>query len=337
MANIMITDICNLNCCYCFANEFVNNDEISHISIDSFEKILDFIETAKGEEQVGLIGGEPTLHPEFNRLLEILNKRDKIRDVVIFTNGICIDRYFEQLLNSKIHLLINCNSPKIIGEYSYICIKENIRTLIEKYNMKNRITLGLNIYSAEMDYSYILDLIDEFSMDHLRLSVVVPNSTDCTESLEYFSNMKEITFSIICDVLRHNAMPYFDCNKIPVCILSEEEREELLDLSGDMSISNVISEYSNCSPVLDILQNETCVRCFGLSDYLKVDINGFETIDDLRGFFTGQIDVYAHSTYVSEKCKDCYERVCRKCSGGCLVYKIGEIERVTNLCNKKGD
>ena len=35
MANIMLTDTCNLRCPYCFANEFVNKSA-NEISIENF-------------------------------------------------------------------------------------------------------------------------------------------------------------------------------------------------------------------------------------------------------------------------------------------------------------
>ena len=334
MANIMITDICNLNCSYCFANEFVNKNGVNHIAVDSFIRILDFIDTAKEKEHVGLIGGEPTLHPEFARLLSIINERTDIDDVVVFTNGILIDRYFDELTNPKMFLLINCNSPDIIGRHHYDIIKRNIRTAVERYGMKERITPGLNIFAERMDYQYIIDLIDEFQFDHLRLSIVVPNQKQCEKPLEYFSKMKRITLEIMEAALKHGAMPYFDCNKIPVCIMTRDDRKRLLELCGDKPISNILSEYSNCTPVLDILQNEVCVRCFGLSDHLKADINGFETIDDLRGFFETRIDAYAHNTYYHEQCRNCYERVCRKCSGGCLAYKTDKIDQLAFICEQ---
>ena len=329
MANIMITDVCNLNCSYCFANRFVNKNE-NHITKDAFLRILDFIETAKTKEHIGLIGGEPTLHPDFMDLLSILNSRDEIDDVVVFTNGIKINEFWRELCNPKINLLINCNAPYIIGRQSFEKLRENIRVAINQYGLKERITLGVNIFSETFDYNYILDLIDEFNLDHLRLSITVPNKKEEYNPIEYYSKMKSVVLGLIKDTLIRDAMPYFDCNKIPVCVLSREERLELLEMCGEKAISNIISEYSNCSPVIDILQDETCVRCFGLSDYMRVDITGFETIDDLRGFFENQVDVHAHNTYYDEKCANCYERVCRKCSGGCLQYKISQIDLLTN-------
>ena len=64
MANIMMTDVCNLRCPYCFANEFVNKDT-NEISEENFRKAVDFIVGDGSHSSVGLIGGEPTVHSHF--------------------------------------------------------------------------------------------------------------------------------------------------------------------------------------------------------------------------------------------------------------------------------
>lgn len=42
MANIMLTDACNLKCPYCFANEFVNKDK-NDITEEAIDEAKDFI------------------------------------------------------------------------------------------------------------------------------------------------------------------------------------------------------------------------------------------------------------------------------------------------------
>ncbi len=64
MANIMLTDACNLKCPYCFANEFVNKDK-NDITEEAFDEATDFIVGDGTHTSVGLVGGEPTIHPRF--------------------------------------------------------------------------------------------------------------------------------------------------------------------------------------------------------------------------------------------------------------------------------
>lgn len=128
MANITLTYRCNLNCPYCFANEFVNHSN-TDIEINNFYKALQFIKTNR-TERVGLIGGEPTVHHQFDKILKILICDAEINNVTIFTNGICIDKYLPMLCHPKFTLLINCNSPSNIGEKMFNKLCDNLDLLI---------------------------------------------------------------------------------------------------------------------------------------------------------------------------------------------------------------
>ena len=65
MANIMINEICNLRCPYCFADEFVNKNP-KEMSMEDFDTALNFALSSGYDERIGLIGGEPTLHYKIN-------------------------------------------------------------------------------------------------------------------------------------------------------------------------------------------------------------------------------------------------------------------------------
>ena len=86
MANIALTNRCNLSCEYCFAHEYTAEDSCD-ITMDSFLRALDFV---RSEGEVGLIGGEPLLHKNINEVLALLISDPQIRRVTLFTNGIYI-------------------------------------------------------------------------------------------------------------------------------------------------------------------------------------------------------------------------------------------------------
>ena len=132
MANIMMTDVCNLNCPYCFANEFVNKDR-NEITEENFDKAVDFIVGDGSRFSVGLIGGEPTIHSRFEYFVRKLINDDRVKTIVVYTNGIAIDKYWDIITHNKIRLLINCNSPSDIGDHNYKKLCENLdRLLIDK-------------------------------------------------------------------------------------------------------------------------------------------------------------------------------------------------------------
>lgn len=85
---IEITDHCNLECPICI----VNNQYANHIELDDFRRTIDTLVRNEGQlESVALSGGEPTSHPRLLELIDIAN-RDEIGRIVIITNGLRLGR-----------------------------------------------------------------------------------------------------------------------------------------------------------------------------------------------------------------------------------------------------
>lgn len=335
MANIMLTEVCNLRCSYCFANEYVNHNA-NEITLANFEEALAFLK-AGGEYSVGLIGGEPTIHSHFGQILDRLVEDEEIRNVSLFTNGVVLDRYAARLQNEKFHILVNFNSPADIGEAAYSKVCRNLELLIDRYGMKDRITLGLNIYRPDFDFGYLLDILKKLDFHYVRMSLTVPNTSDgrTVDAMAFFRRMKPTLLRFVSAMLDNQIVPHYDCNKMPVCQFSDWERNEAifrfesipkeyrkLRVSPD---SSILSEESRCFPVVDILPDLTAVRCFGLSQWTKTEIKDFKNIKDLRNYYVNEFDSYAYKLGNQEKCGTCYLRKTMKCTGGCLAYRICRI------------
>ncbi len=92
---VELTDRCNLNCPICYADsgveEFSKTEQPRrHRSLTEIERMLDAIVANEGEPQVvQLSGGEPTLHPEFFSVMDLVKARP-IKHLMINTNGLRI-------------------------------------------------------------------------------------------------------------------------------------------------------------------------------------------------------------------------------------------------------
>ena len=324
---------CNLNCPYCFANEFVNK-EATDITIENFMTALEFL-VKDGSTYLGLIGGEPTLHSKFREILRIIIQNRKIEECTIYTNGILLDRFFDEIASPKFRLLVNCNSPDIIGEERFNHIVNNLEVLINQRYMADRINLGINYYDDDMDCSYIIDLLKRFDLHRVRLSLTVPDFGKCGKisSIEYFRARKEGLFKLLHLFDENQIVPYYDCNKIPFCLWNEEEKDWLLSYVKKYGIkeSNLIGSQSVCYPVIDILPDLQAVRCFGMSDFEKVRISDFDSITDIAAYFLNIIDSEAYHISPSSECKECYQRKTRHCTAGCIGFKADEIKRINGL------
>lgn len=324
MANIMITKRCNLHCEYCFANEFVNmEDGSTDIVISDFKKIADFILGDGSEDKIGLIGGEPTLHPELYRILDVLQEDVRVKKVTLYTNGIQVGDYVEKLADVKFHLLINCNDIAKEG----ILWKRFLESLDRVFaNMPERVVLGANFYKPDYDYTYLMELLKKYHCKRLRVSISVPNSKAYNYNpLEYFADIKPRIFEFFRKLRELGTVPFLDCNIFPACLVTAEEMREFDVWGVDNPLSIIKNRQTGCIPVVDILPDFTSVRCFGLSEYTKENIRDFASISDLRNYYLRTVDAYAVNSTYDSKCILCYKYKTLKCSGGCLIYKIDRI------------
>ena len=323
MSNIFLTRKCNLKCPYCFADEFVNKNN-EEITLENFKKAVEFIKT--GDSKIGLIGGEPMLHPLFSEFLDMLISDDKIDSVIVFTNGLRIDKYINKLKHKKIHLLINCNSIKDIGEKNYEKLKYNLTILKNNDN----VNIGINIYSKDMDYSYIFELLNIADKHFLRYATALPNiSKEKTyDVLNSFLKIKPLLMKFFSDCLKNYIVPVTDCNTIPDCLLNIEDKRLMIKLNQlAMKYNEKFITGYTCEPIIDILPDLNAVRCFGLSKYMKASIEEHKNMENLRNYFINQIDLYARLSFVSKGCNDCKMRMLNRC-GLCFTYKMKQCEKL---------
>lgn len=110
---VNITDHCNLNCIGC--EHFSPLSKEKYININDYEHDCSRLgELLNGEvKNIHLMGGEPLLHPDMNKILEITRKYFVKGVIQIITNGV---------------LLMNQNKT-----FWETCLKNNIEVLITEY------------------------------------------------------------------------------------------------------------------------------------------------------------------------------------------------------------
>ena len=337
MANIMVNEACNLRCPYCFAEEFVNKAP-KEMTLDDFKTALDFVLSDQSERQVGIIGGEPLLYSHINDVMRIAIDDPRTEIVMIYTNAVELERLAQDVLeSSKFRMLVNCNSPEDMGGKAFEQMRQNLLRFKDDHFGGGRFRLSVNIYKPDFDHSFIIPLVQELEFDVIRLSVSVPPKGDLKgkKPLEYFLEMKPLAIRFIGDMIRCGVITGFDCNFLPGCVFTEDEREGLMG-AKDVLYSALSERYSetfwervifceinNCTPVIDILPDLRAIRCFGLSEYTKQDIRDFRDIEELRRHYTSTVDIPACNIWAEEECAACYNRETGWCSSGCLLFKLG--------------
>lgn len=324
MPNIAITTKCNLKCPYCFAEDYTDNCVSEEMSYEDFLKAKKFILNS-GIRSFGIIGGEPSIHSRYRDILRNCISDTNVERIVIYTNGLNVENFLGEYVSSKVHFLINCNSPKNLGN-NFEKLQANLDLLANKFCAGNRITLGLNLYEVEQDYSYIIGLCKRINANSIRLSVTVPMKK-CNMK-KYFMGMKNTLISCYRDLMKEKIRPHYDCNVIPGCCYSEKELFEIATLLSGCGAERerLIGEKCVCKPVIDILPNLNAIRCFGLSQAGEVPISEFRNITDLRNYFLRTIDSKLVDVKTNTECDGCYKRKTLQCYGGCLAFRYNQKE-----------
>lgn len=335
MANIVLATRCNLHCVYCFADDFVNNGKME-ITDENFRKAAEFI--LSGDvlpAEIGLIGGEPTLHNHFSDYVKMLTSDSRVDRVIVYTNGIRLKSYPEVIKNKKVRFLINCNPREAIGEANYSDTMDVLKMFVSSRRTEN-VSLGVNLYTGRGDYSYIIELLKVIGRDRLRVSITVPNNTLKNNAFEYFKMMKPIVFKLFGRLSAEGIIPYFDCNHLPPCFITEDDIKQFSGNNAMLElIYNTLSGAVSCRPIVDIFPNLTAVRCLGMSEYMVQNIGDFANLADLKHFYLRSVDAFAHNCYADESCRNCYKMKTTKCSGGCLCYKTEEIQVLREMVLRK--
>ena len=330
MAHIMLTKACNLNCKYCFANEFVNKAR-DFISVQNFKTAVDFI--TKTSDTLGLIGGEPTIHPQFNELLQLLIDNPRVKHVTIFTNGLELHKSFKYLSNPKFSALVNLNSPEDIGETRFNKVMDNIGN----HSSPDKVNLGINLYKPDLDYSYIINACKQFHKHTLRISICVPNLSEQRNchSLEWFKVMKPLLVHFLNDTFSNGIVPSYDCNLVPKCIFTDKEFDWLSkasQLAREKGLpTNLADGLVGCDPVIDILPDLSVVRCFGMSTDLKLNISDFNNLEEIAHEFAFKLDTFKYLISANPECSTCKEASNHRCTGGCLAYKSKKLQHMYDI------
>ena len=139
---VEVTDRCNLTCPTCYAMSSPHYG--SHRTLEEIEAMFDTIVHNEGEPDVVQIsGGEPTIHPEFFKIMDIA-KTKPIKHLMLNTNGIRIanDPGFAEKLATyapefEIYLQFDSFKPEVLEDFRGKDLTNVRMKALEKLNELN--------------------------------------------------------------------------------------------------------------------------------------------------------------------------------------------------------
>jgi hypothetical protein len=317
MANVLLTQRCVRSCPYCFAKGHMApslSDDM--VSWHDLIYLADFIEMS-GENHITLLGGEPTLHPDFiNFVLYLLARNFSI---TIFTSGIISGLTLNEMCSAlkgipkeRLHFLCNLNDPDLSppGE------EELTRPFLEEFGT---VTVpGFNIYHLNFKLNFLFQHINQYGLARqirLGLAHPIPDSKNEFVSIQDIKSVIERLFSYTPFFRRFKIAPAFDCG-FPMCAFSDEQLGVLYRLTGD----NI---RFGCNPAFDIGPDMTVWCCFPISSYHRRSIFAFDSIRDIVNFYQVKLtNIRVEAGGIYEACDDCHYREENKCAGGCVAHLI---------------
>lgn len=307
MANISITSVCNRSCPYCFAGDAFPGTVpgSAHMSRATFRQALDLL-ARSGQRQVRLLGGEPTLHPDFPAMVDEV--RGRKMELLVFSNGLmpaAALQHLEALPAADVRVLINALDPSGSPR------AEGARQAATLRRLGTRAQLGVNIWHPEVHLDFLLVLIADCKLSpSLRIGLAHP----CRQASNAFlpPHHYQRVGRTIADFARTcgaaGVRIELDCGFVP-CMFPEDARGWMHEVAAGYG--------QRCSPVVDILPDGTAISCYPLSSLAKVHIAEVERLDTLERYFhetrrpIRELGIY-------RECSACALKESGQCAGGCL-------------------
>jgi len=325
MANILLTQQCVRSCPYCFAKQHMDDSEAQQrISWEDLIYIADLFEVDRSNH-LSLLGGEPTLHPDYVDFVLYLAERKF--HVTTFTCGIMSPKRLEeavthlkQLDDKQYNFVCNLNHPDMSTDKE----TERIEAFMKEFGQQT--TLSFNIFHLDFDMQYLVDYITKFNLvPHIRLGLAhpIPGENNKIIHPKDFDTMVERLESFMPQMIENNVSVGFDCG-FAMCNFTDAQLGKFLRLarSGDgRSIKFV------CNPALDIGPDMTVWSCFPLSRYHKKSIYEFNSVQEILEYYRDfHKKVREEQTGIFKECADCHFKECGLCAGGCLAHILNKTE-----------
>jgi len=158
---------CNMECTNCY----LPNRDYEDVP---FEKIKNFVDRFQYSVEFRLIGGEPTLHNDLDKIIKYINSSKLKHSVVLITNGLKLAsyKYLKSLVDSGlkyVYLSMNGFDEDFIYEKvdNMKCAKNKMMAL--KNCQKENLTLSIGFIVVKNLNEHLLDKMKSYFYDYRKV------------------------------------------------------------------------------------------------------------------------------------------------------------------------
>lgn len=309
MANQIITNYCNADCPFCFAAD--SRSRMLHSGarqMDETEvrKWLDFTMKA-GITELRLLGGEPTIHPNFVEFVKV--GREAGCSITVFSNGVMPDAAREALAalgTDECSVIVNMNAAIREGDAA------RRRDTLEM--LGPRVTPGMTLTSPDFLFQAPIEAIEAFGMRKaIRIGISNPTWRGSNRALhpKRYRAIGRALYEKSFLTAKYGISLEADCGFVR-CMFGND---------FDVLVSNGFKYISHCSPVLDLCTGGKILPCFGLSNLISADQDGFYDAGEAYEWFMEKLKPWRRFGIYPE-CTDCRFFEKEECCGGCLAARL---------------
>lgn len=306
MANLVLTTQCNRTCAYCFTGA---RKPARVMRLRDAETALDLV-AASGLEQVRLLGGEPTLHPEFAQVVGAALGRG-LR-VLVFSNGLMPPAALAALLEApegRCQVMLNVNLEPGQPE------EEAARVAVVAGALGERAFVGVNIPSPGLPLAKAAQFAVEHGLSRvLRVGLAQPRLDRQNRFLHprHYRRVGEELETLLDEIEPQGFGLGLDCGFVP-CMFRPEFLQRVGSALSDLG--------RRCSPIPDVLPDLTAVHCFPLGELDQLPLSGLGTVQEARELLRQRLAGWAPTGALRE-CEGCDLRRSGDCLGGCRAAAL---------------
>lgn len=280
MPNILLTNICNQKCPYCFARDVIQGKQSNiqgELILKNLKTILDFLEKS-GEKNVRFMGGEPTLHSKFKRIIDYVLSRGF--SVQLFTNGLFSSKITVFLVKKeeKIKYGFNINPPHTYSSQKWNQILKNLKILT---SFKNCL-IGSVIWQENFNIDYLLDLADKYPIRAIILRIANPVINQNSKYV-FLSRYSTLAKNIVQEIKKS------DKDKIRIglgCGFSKKMfTKEQSRVLKSYEVANMRWGCDGNNGRFDIDTDLSVFRCFPLSNWQRKKLTDFNNTKGIEDYF----------------------------------------------------
>jgi len=291
------------------------------LSLEKAERLIQWLKK-NGIDTFSMIGGEPTLHPEFEQILEAVRTADM--KAFVFSNGLMSDKKAACLAawpDDQLGVLINVNDRDQYTDPEFQRLERTLGIL------SGKASLGYNLYSLDFDFRPVARMaVDLGCRKRLRLGLAEPilGGENAFLAPRDYPRIAERLTDQAEEIDRMDVAVGFDCGFV-MCMFTTEQLGRLTACRAEISFA--------CNPVVDISPALEAWACFPLTLWEKVRVEDFPSLQALQDHFSDKQRLYRRSGIYSH-CLNCRFLIRGQCSGGCLSHVIRSFGRTDSAATE---